>query len=373
MAYAYAPGLKVAAGTTIRNERRLPIEGEVTVQMGDRIEAEDVVAKASLPGNVQLVNIANSLSIPTEDIRDYMLKKEGEPIAKDEIVGETKGLFGLFKSQARAPTDGTIESISDVTGQVIIREAPIPVNVMGHISGSIVKVISNEGAIVEAYGTYIQGIFGVGGETVGTLEIVVDSPNTPLTKDLIQPVHRDKILCGGTIVGNDAIQEAIRQGVKGIIVGGIHDNDLRALLGYELGVAITGSEELGLTLVVTEGFGEIDMAARTFDLLKAQEGMITSINGATQIRAGVVRPEIIIPVEAQEEAVGAASTGDALNIGTPIRIIREPYFGVLGSVSALPVELQELETEAMVRVLEVELEDGNKVVLPRANVEIIEV
>ncbi len=373
MAHAYTPGLKVAAGITIRNERRLPIEGEVTVHVGDNIDAEHVVARASLPGNVQLVNIANLLSIPTEDIRDYMLKSEGEPIGKDEIIGETKGLFGLFKSQARAPIEGTIESISDVTGQVIIREAPIPVNVRGHISGSIVEILSNEGAIVETYGTYIQGIFGIGGETVGKLEVVVNSPDAPLTKNLIRSAHRDKILCGGAVVGNDAIQEAIRQGVKGIIVGGIHNSDLHAMLGYELGVAITGSESLGLTLVVTEGFGEISMAARTFNLLKAQEGMTASINGATQIRAGVVRPEIIIPVETQGETVDTSIAGDALDIGAPIRIIREPYFGALGRVSALPVELQELETEAKVRVLEVELEDGNRVVLPRANVEIIEV
>ena len=85
-----------------------------------------------------------------------------------------------------------------------------------------------------------------------------------------------------------------------------------------------------------------------------------------------MRPEIIIPVAGREEIVEAETTGDALDIDTPIRIIREPYFGELGRVSALPVELQELETEAMVRVLEVELEDGNQVVLPRANVEIIE-
>ena len=120
-----------------------------------------------------------------------MLKKEGEPIDKDEIIGETKGLFGLFKSQARAPIDGTIESISDVTGQVIIREAPIPINVMGHISGSIVEIISNEGAIVEAYGTYIQGIFGVGGETVGTLEVVVDSPRCCIDQES-HPTHTSR-------------------------------------------------------------------------------------------------------------------------------------------------------------------------------------
>ena len=37
------------------------------------------------------------------------------------------------------------------------------------------------------------------------------------------------------------------------------------------------------------------MAQKTFDMLKHRAGSIASINGATQIRAGVVRPEIIVP------------------------------------------------------------------------------
>ena len=32
------------------------------------------------------------------------------------------------------------------------------------------------------------------------------------------------------------------------------------MLGYDLGVAITGSERIGLTVVITEGFGEIAMS-----------------------------------------------------------------------------------------------------------------
>ena len=55
-----------------------------------------------------------------------------------------------------------------------------------------------------------------------------------------------------------------------------------------------------------------------------------------------------------------------------MRIIRDPYFGQLGRVTKLPVELQNLETEARVRVLRVELEDGQETTLPRANVEAIE-
>lgn len=372
MAHAYTPGLKVTAGMMIRKERRLPLEGEVLIQMGDKVVAEDAVAKTDLPGNVQLINVANSLSVPAGDVKDYMLKKEGEAVIKGEVVATTKGLFGFFKSQTLSPADGTIESISDVTGQVILREPPIPVEVKAYIDGSAVDVIPNEGVVIETYGTYIQGILGVGGEVVGTLEVVVDSPDVLLTREFIQPSHRGKILVGGSLIEHDAIQEAIQQGVKGLITGGINDEDLRKLLGYELGVAITGSEEIGITLVVTEGFGRIRMAERTFNLLSDREGLKTSINGATQIRAGVVRPEIIIPFETDERLVETEISIGMLDIGTPVRMIREPYFGKLGRVAALPIELQQIETEAKVRVLEVELEDGDYITLPRANVEIIE-
>ncbi|HDD69413.1 MAG TPA: hypothetical protein ENG61_03545, partial [Candidatus Korarchaeota archaeon] len=58
--------------------------------------------------------------------------------------------------------------------------------------------------------------------------------------------------------------------------------------------------------------------------------------------------------------------------GTLVRIIREPYFGQIGRVVSLPIELQVIETESKVRVAEVELEGGKRVVVPRANLEIIE-
>ena len=376
MAHAYTPGLKVTEGMTIEKERRLPLEGEVLVEAGAIVQAEDVVAKADLPGNVQLLNVANLLSVPAEEVIEYMLKPVGETIVKDEIIATTKGLFGLFKSQARSPIDGTIEAVSDVTGQVILREPPVPVEVKAYTDGTVTEIASNEGVTVETYGSYIQGIFGIGGETVGNLTVAVSSPNDELATGQILPEHRDDILVGGSLVTTDAIQKAIQQGVKGIIAGGIDDSDLRELLGYELGVAITGSEEIGVTLVITEGFGSIAMAEQTFALLKAREGMKTSINGATQIRAGVVRPEILIPIASEVTKKASEAEDDTaeglLEIGSSVRIIREPYFGKLGRVTELPVELQNLETEAQVRVLRVKLENGEQTTLPRANVEAIE-
>ncbi len=372
MAHAYTPGLKVTEGMKIQKIRRLPLEGEVIVETGMKVKAEDVVAKSELPGNVQLLNLANLLSVTPDEIEENLLVPVGEIVSKDEIFASTKGLFGLFKSQVRSPIDGTIESVSDVTGQVILREPPVPVEVRAYTDGIVIDTVPNEGVVVETFGTYIQGIFGVGGETVGSITIVSDQPSDELTAEHIIPEHKEKILVGGSLVTTDAIQKAVQIGVHGIIAGGIDDADLRELLGYELGVAITGSEELGITLVITEGFGSISMAERTFNLLKEREGMKTSINGATQIRAGVVRPEILIPLVPEDVDTNDESHIGILEIGSPVRVIREPYFGKLGHVSELPVELQQLETEAQVRVLQVEFDGGEKVTLPRANVEAIE-
>jgi hypothetical protein len=145
-------------------------------------------------------------------------------------------------------------------------------------------------------------------------------------------------------------------------------------LGREIGVAITGTEEVGFTLIITEGFGRIPMAMRTFELLKAKTGFLASINGATQIRAGVVRPEVIVPLE---QAGGASDGSDipgkqGLSVGDTVRIIRAPHFGKLATVRELPPEPREIPTESRVRVLVAEFSDGSRVIVPRSNVEILE-
>jgi hypothetical protein len=200
---------------------------------------------------------------------------------------------------------------------------------------------------------------------------VARQPGDVLKAEDIGPACRGKIILGGSLATAAALKRAIEVGVVGVIAGGFHDGDLRDFLGFDLGVAITGHEKLGVTLVITEGFGDMPMAGATFELLRAMEGKLASINGATQIRAGVIRPEIIIP-HAGKTAPGAADEEGNLDVGSRIRMIREPYFGRLGVVAALPVELQELETEAKVRVLGATLDDGTTAVVPRANVELIE-
>ena len=372
MGYAYTPGLTVAENTVVRNVRRLPLKGKLLVEVGQSVEADDVVAETFLPGEVKPINVVGKLGISPEELPEIMLKKEGEPLSENEPFARTKGLFGLFKSEARSPIDGTLEAVSHVTGQVIIRGQPTPLRKTAYARGTIVETQAEESATVETHGTFIQGIFGIGGETNGELVPLVDSPDTTLDADLIKPEHAGKIILGGNLVTAEAVKRAIDVGVRGIVSGGLNDADLRNFLGYELGVAITGEESLGVTIVITEGFGPISMATRTFDLLVKRAGLLASINGATQIRAGVIRPEIMIPLaDGQESRSIDAEQSSILQIGTALRAIRDPFFGRIGKCTALPTELVRLSSETKVRVLEVEFDGGERAILPRANVELI--
>jgi len=370
-AHAYTPGLKVKRAMIVVKERRLPVPGKVLVNDGSEVKHDQIVAEAFVRGDPYVLKVNVLLTCEPEEIKDYMVKKEGDHVNKDEPVAKYIGFFGLSKKFVNSPVNGTVESVSDSTGQVIVRGDPIPVNVNAYIPGKVVKVMQREGILIETEAAFIQGIFGIGGETFGTLKLVANSPEEMLDADKILPEHKGCVVVGGSEVTLEALRKAVQVGVAGIVAGGVRHLALRDFMGTEIGVAITGEEELGVTLIITEGFGKMKMSRRTFDLLKRFDGYGVHMNGATQIRAGVQRPEIIIPHnEPFEEKASEFSSG--MVPGTPIRIIREPYFGAIGKVSSLPIELQKAESESDIRVVEVEIEDGRKVIVPRANVEIIE-
>lgn len=372
MAHAYTPGLKVTAKTKVHKERRLPLKGEVMVSAGDKVSAETIVARTELPGDVQPLNIGGIIGVPPEDIDHYLVKHPGDSLKKGDMIAQTKGVLGFMRTIINSPVDGKFESLSKITGQAILRCPPTLVSINAYIDGVVTQVLEKEGVVVETIGAFIQGIFGIGGETVGIISKAVKNPADVLTDKDIPADGKDKILIGGSYVTCETMKKAVECGCKGIIVGGIGDEELKNFMGYDIGVAITGHEKKGLTLVVTEGFGPMAMAHRTFELLCSFEGSRASINGATQIRAGVMRPEVIVPLIGEKLDKEGEIEIKGVEPGTRIRIIREPHFGKLGKVLNLPSELKLIETGAHVRVFEIELDDGTKVVLPRANVEMIE-
>jgi hypothetical protein len=195
------------------------------------------------------------------------------------------------------------------------------VQVRAYLSGIVVEVLPKEGVVVEAVISLIQGIFGVGGEAYGPIAVVCRDPAEPLDAKHITPDLKGKIVIGGGRMTGEAVQQAVKVGAAALVSGGIDDQDLKEILGYDLGVAVTGSERIGVTLIVTEGFGEIAMAERTYRLFSSRNGAAAAVSGATQIRAGVLRPEIVIPTErgATPAIPDDAQIDSTLKLGANVR------------------------------------------------------
>ena len=372
MAHSYTPGLKVLKKTIFKKERILPLKGDVLVKSGDQLTPDTIVASTNLPGNVQMLKVSNILNIDPKDVVEALQVKEGQEVKKGDIIAETSGIFGMFKSSVESPVDGTIESISQSTGRVVVREAPIPVEVDAYVSGVVDEVVENEGIVLKSNAAFIQGIFGIAGEKRGDLLLVSSGPGEELTADQITADMKGKILIGGSFLSLDAYEKALSVQVAGIVVGGFNYYDLKAILGYNLGVAITGTEKLNTALIVTEGYGSIPMSEATFSLLKENDGKAASINGATQIRAGVIRPEIVIPIDSgNTDDDSKSKMPEGIQEGSTVRVIRSPNFGKIGKVISLPAELNKMESETMVRVAEINI-DGKNILIPRANLEMVE-
>jgi hypothetical protein len=338
---------------------------------GQAVQASDTVAQALLPGELQIVRLAEEMGIEPFEVEKGLKVTAGQEVQPGTVLCEHKGLFRLFTSRHKASVSGTVEMLGSHTGHLGIRLPARPISVNAYISGRVVRVEPKKSVLIESRAAFVQGIFGVGGERHGCLRML----KIPGGKRL-EPADLDGDLCGLILVGGtkpsiETLRRATELGAVGMIVGSLDDQALAAYLGYDLGIALTGDEDIPMTLIATEGFGELPISERVLALLAKFDGLRASINGATQVRAGALRPEVIIAHgdPAADDAFGGLESG--LQVGSGIRLIRVPYFGLRGKVVELPNEVRKIETGASARILVAQLEDGRRAVVPRANVELV--
>ncbi len=299
-------------------------------------------------------------------------------MAAGDLLAEVKGLFGLFTSRVVSPADGTIEFASAATGHIGIRREPTPVEVTAFMKGCVAEAKPPDTVVIESRAALVQGVFGVGGEVTGNVVCPVAGPDGSLSVSDLPEDLTGKIVIGGAWAEVDAWQTLVERQAAGLVVGTLRDSELRNYLGYDLGLAITGHEDVPFPVMVTDGFGHIAMSETTFELLRSLEGRAASMTGQTQIRAGAVRPELVSPLgedaaptppAGAEGAVLGAAAGE-LEVGSRVRLIRHPHFGLVGRVAELPDGVAAIATGARVRVLVAELDGGEKLLVPRSNVEL---
>lgn len=370
MANLFSPGLTVSTRYTVRKRRELPIKGEILVKQGCPVASDSIVARAELEGELRIVRVAEELGVAPDEAVQALRVSTGQKVSPGELLAELRGLWGLFRSTVLAPAAGTIEFISAATGHVGLRAAPRLLNLPAYINGTVVEIDGERAVVIESEATFVQGIFGVGGERVGKLTVLNVAADEVVEERHIPVDASGCVLVGGRSPTAAALRCAAQRGAVGFVTGSVSGETLRAYLGYEIGIALTGDEAVTMTVILTEGFGEIAMGERVLSALRAVDGQPVSINGATQVRAGAQRPEIIAPPSSLSLTEARASAG--LVVGARVRVIRVPYFGAVGQVSDLVQAPARIETGALARVLRVTLLDGSSITVPRANVELLE-
>lgn len=378
MAQAYAPGLQLSASTRVEKIRELPLPGKVLVKIGDKVSASTEILSAELPGELDILRVADRLGFEPADVISHMKVKVGDAVRQGQLLCEMKTFFGLFQNEFRSPVDGTVEFFLEANAHLGLRQPSIPLTVNAYIDGIVTNIEPGKSVTIECEASLIQGIFGVGGERHGTLHVLAVDNSEVVEEKHIPADVAGKILIGGASFTIKALQKAANGQASAVVTGSIEAHTLKDFVGYEIGVSITGDEDLPFTLIITEGFGNLAISKRIVDLANQLAGKFCSVNGATQVRAGALRPEIIVArnqlqqTSAQSSSAGT-SAGATLDVGAIVRAVRVPYFGQIGEVIALPHEPLQIASGATVRVVKVRLQCGQEVMIPRANVELLPV
>lgn len=371
MSSALTPRLSISSGCNIKRKRELPVEGEIAVEEGSIVSPNTVVGVTKLEGEVVLLRIKDQLGISINKFLSGLVIREGDSVSENETIFSQRGPFGLFNSSFKSPFSGVIEFISESSGTVGVRLAPKEFILKAYLSGKVTKVEKCKSVEIQGEAGLVQGIFGVGGEKIGRLVALSVKADERVKTEHLPLRCEGVILIGGMCPSAEVLNIAAERGAVGFITSSLEDEALKGFLGYDVGIAMTGSEPISMSVMITEGFGELSLHNHILEIAKLYDGAEASMNGTTQIRAGAIRPELLIFPEKAKLKIEPIQEDKGFFEGARIRGTREPYFGKAGTIKKLPVEVELLETGIEARVAVVQFDNGILASVPRANLEML--
>jgi hypothetical protein len=353
----YPVETRVTPLTTIRRERILPARGEVLVQPGEFVGPADIVARCNLPGEVRVIDVSRDLGVQRDRTGRYLRKAEGDPLQAGDVLAAHGGILGRLRRTCRAPVAGSVLAV--YKGLVLIEESATTFELAARLKGQVTNIMPDLGVVIATVGSLIQGVWSSGGESEGILKVLVDSPQKPLRAHAIDVSCHGTLLVGGRILDEKALEQAVEAKVRGIIAGSVNA-DLCPLL-----------RSLPLPIMITEGFGTLPMAEPIFSLLQSNVGREAMLIASTRVDRAGARPELVIPLRADESLPREESGPLALRVGMQVRVLRAPYLGAWGTVTELPPLPGVVETGARLPVASVDLGNGEPIQVPLANLELI--
>ncbi|HEY3082557.1 MAG TPA: hypothetical protein VGM69_21935 [Chloroflexota bacterium] len=338
----------------IRRTRALPAGARLLVAPGEAVEPDELVAQAPGRGdgaNPALIPAGKLLGVA--DPRQHLVRPAGSRVQAGEVVARRKILFGVLQRTVVAPIDGVLATGLGGFGNLAVVPASDGLGIAAHLPGVVVGKLE-DAVVIETRGALVSGALGFGGERRGTL--------LPPAMRLEGPVDaRTAGRMAGAVVALDVLDRAQLErlraaGACGAIVGSVEPG-----LAAELAVV-----DPGLAIVATEGIGHAPLPAAARQLLARHAGGLACLSAG---RADDPRgwPEAILPGATAERALNLAEPTVAP--GGRVRIVGEPVaHGRIAALLSAPVRLP---SGAVVAAAEVDLDTGERVRAPLANLELV--
>jgi hypothetical protein len=335
----------------IVRRRLLTAPGEVVAQVGDQVEANDIVARALIDGQLRSLDLARGLQASARAVSRYVRVSEGDRLTAGDLVARRGILLG--RRELRSPWSGTVRGVCD--GCLFLREDPREMQLHAYLPGRVVEQYPERGVAIQASGALVRGIWGGGYEGYGILAVRTETPGDELRWDSFGLCYRGTIVVGGTLRDPRVLHRASHFRLSGLVVGSIAP-ELMPLLAA-----------LRLPVVITEGLGGIPMAGPVFELLRQHHGRRAAICGPQG--GGQSGPELVIPLPG-EGPLMALVPAQAIEPGDIVRLTRPPFMGAVAQVIALPGRPQETAIGTHADGAEVRLQDGRRAFVPYVNMEL---
>lgn len=348
-----APVAHILPLTTLQRQRLLPVPGRVLVRKGQKVEPADVLAEAHLAPEHSVLDIARGLGLPPEKADEHIQRQAGEQVSEGDVIA---GPVGLTRRVVRAPRSGKI--IVAGNGQVLMAVDTRPYQLRAGIPGEVISLIPERGAVIENTGALIQGVWGNGRIDFGLLHVLASRPEEALTTDQLDVSLRGSVILAGYCEQAEALKTAAEIPIRGLVIASM-DSSL-----------ISVASTMPYPIVVVEGFGLLPMSSAAFNLLSTSDRREIALNAEPWDQFTDQRPEVFIPLPA-EGTIAAPQEIVEFSVDQRVRVVRAPYKSQLGTITALPAGQEVFASGVQGPAAEVNLESGDQVILPLANLEVL--
>lgn len=365
----------------VRILRSLPGKGKVNAQTGQEVIPDEIIGTSSISSGFRIINIASLLGVEPSSIEKYLQRQIGQKIYRGELLALRAG--GLFKSKkiVVAPTDGTVDFINPRNGEVKLSFLPKRINLPSAVYG-IVEFVDHvhSQVLIKTQVTVIYGVFGSGRSREGILH-VQDLRSDLIDSRSISIKDAEHVIVGRNLIYKDAISAAISSNVSGIITGGIDARDYKGMAGGNLSFPKKFDNDIGISVVVCEGFGSVPIAQDIFDILSKHDQKFVIIDGnkatislpSDKSDCMIAIRRTALPPTLETDLKGEVTTPvsvEDIKVGVNVRVIGTTFLGEQGKIISIDKTKTRLASGLYSQLATIETK-LRKIQIPMTNLELI--